>query len=732
MIGKISKNRQQTLLEHSKSVMYLSIELASRMLDLNEQESKDVVNCVIIASLMHDISKCESNDLSDIINHNVTGWAYLSKYTNLFYKYPSVLKPILYHHIVEEQKYTSSSDIVSTIDKQKHDEYFLLASNLLKEEFNIDVNLNENSTVEIPNFYNSSKLQNVNDDLKEWKEFIIRSCLVTSDRICSEIFENGNQEEINNILNNDKIFLKNIVDNLFNNNNVIGNNYSNLNLDQSRLNNQLSIVDTIDNNRTSIIGAAAGFGKTLIGVLWAVKNKKKVLWVCPRNIIAQNTYDSIIRELQTIGETNVKVNLLLTSEYKQGTKFDDDITVTNIDNFLDITTSNMFTKESYKMCSNNVIFDEYHELVSNAPIFAGFIKAMRVRHNLLDCKTVLLSATPVNIEHLWEYSEETFRQTYESQYKDNKIKIEYPNITDIDDINIVNDDVCVLVNSVKTAQQICLNNQCLENAYHTRYTENDLIKLKSELIINHDKFSDINNRFSVVATRIIGTGLDLSWNHFIENVSSPELTVQGIGRINRFNEYNNIPTINLLHLDDKGEEITIRNMYNKELNEKWYDYIKTNLDGKIITISELYFHYENFNKLNQKELKEFYKNTFENSINGLVNIKPRHTNTKKDKNKLGSSNNYRGFSNSFYVTCIGDENNLIESITVDEFILNDEKSNDDAERIKQMKNYNLSNKYALSAKQSNLESFKKKSKNKKFPLLLMTKSYNKNLGLYNK
>ena len=69
------------------------------------------------------------------------------------------------------------------------------------------------------------------------------------------------------------------------------------------------------------------------------------------------------------------------------------------------------------MYSTCIIFDEYHEFVSDAPIFAGFIKQMRIRNNMINGKTLLLSATPVKLENMWDFKEE--RRTFtEKQLKE--------------------------------------------------------------------------------------------------------------------------------------------------------------------------------------------------------------------------------------------------------------------------------------------------------------------------
>ena len=67
----------------------------------------------------------------------------------------------------------------------------------------------------------------------------------------------------------------------------------------------------------------------------------KIIWVVPRNVIADGTYDSIIKELQKLKQTDVKVTLyrsgeIIKSNYNadEDSLEDADILVTNIDSIL--------------------------------------------------------------------------------------------------------------------------------------------------------------------------------------------------------------------------------------------------------------------------------------------------------------------------------------------------------------------------------------------------------------
>ena len=90
--------------------------------------------------------------------------------------------------------------------------------------------------------------------------------------------------------------------------------------------------------KTTQVNAPAGFGKTILGLLWAFNSNKKIIWVCPRNTVAESVYRSITEELKFFNIDFLSTELFLSGEVKKNNilfegDFKSDIIVTNIDNF---------------------------------------------------------------------------------------------------------------------------------------------------------------------------------------------------------------------------------------------------------------------------------------------------------------------------------------------------------------------------------------------------------------
>jgi hypothetical protein len=99
---------------------------------------------------------------------------------------------------------------------------------------------------------------------------------------------------------------------------------------------QLEIVDNIQ--RTTQINAPAGFGKTLLGLLWNFRRGRKLIWVCPRNIVAESVYKSINEELDNFGIDFLSTELYLSGEVQQSNElfngdFKSDIIMIHLLNF---------------------------------------------------------------------------------------------------------------------------------------------------------------------------------------------------------------------------------------------------------------------------------------------------------------------------------------------------------------------------------------------------------------
>ncbi len=382
---------------HSKSVYDVSKVLVEQLpIDMNDFEL--ISNSIFLSSLLHDIGKLTTvfqKYLTDDIKtnlkfrHNEIGWAFFNNIVKFDDKMLSdfVGDSIYWHHGISNKfnENLKSCDILENLGKNKDADienmirYF---ENIIikyfpniKYEINIDNEICGKTpkyyTLDDDVFYNGINYNHRKiNSLKQ----IIRSAVVMADRISSD-------NEFNlKYINNDIDIKKYVCDFLMMKNNVFidKNQYS----DVSRFNKQIEIVNNI--HKTTIVKAPAGFGKTLIGLLWCANSNKKLIWVCPRNFVVDSVYNSVLNELDK-NKCNVTIQKFVSGEIQDANHnccdpFESDITITNIDNFLAPTTDNSKMNYMYLINSCNLVFDEYHELIGDSALFSAFVNIMFLRN----------------------------------------------------------------------------------------------------------------------------------------------------------------------------------------------------------------------------------------------------------------------------------------------------------------------------------------------------------------
>jgi len=343
----LAKSNGQSLEAHSVLVSKFAEKIAKQtILDCDEK----LLHVIKIAALLHDIGKCtiffqnklkrgfdeeqieDSKPKNKKYRHNELSWAFLSRYFSGLKgeDLNKVLNAVYWHHGISNEfgKY-KDTDVIKDFSTEEISLVSDFVTNILKKYdaenfYNYSIKEKEYTPKPQPSFY----VNDENASIKNAENLFIRSCIISADRLASK-YDSVNDDEITNLVRNY--------------------NFVNYNFDFSkhkyfgseRFTQQLEIVDST--LKTTQINAPAGFGKTLLGMLWAFKRNKRVIWVCPTNVVATSVYNSIIEELQHFGDNNVTVELFLTSEVKKSNHktfgFDSDIIVTNIDNYL--TTTNL-------------------------------------------------------------------------------------------------------------------------------------------------------------------------------------------------------------------------------------------------------------------------------------------------------------------------------------------------------------------------------------------------------
>ena len=699
LLGKSSEYGNVSLFNHSKAVLNYGLYILKNIINIEDIDINNLLYHAIVAFAFHDIGKCDSgiqNILqnkkpSNVFSHNIFSWAYLM---GTDFNGSSILPSVLFHHPVEifnknsKEEYnlvTIWKELKKEKNKINYDSFFNEMNDYL---INIFPEIYKPFQIEYNEYKGKEILSNVSLDgtvngmeygeslFRKAETTIIRSVLITADRMVSEDYKNNEK-----YLNNNISYMKE----KFDKETILNDNIKDINLfelkdnegkyvysDKERLTMQGNDLEKILSSKKNgiILSASAGYGKTLIGIKWLMKNRTKSYWVVPRNVIATSTYESINEELGKMGSP-MTVGLLLTGEFKHGNE-NSDIIVTNIDNFLYYGIKNNMSINMAKIMSSNVIFDEFHEFFCKQPLFAAFIDFINIRLLFTkdNTKTLMMSATPLSYDGLL-YGEYIDKIEAHSFNGDMKVNMKYLNLNSITDLQgKIENDSFIICDTIKNAQDIYETNKHNGLLIHTLFTPERREEIERKIKKNHNKHSAINNREIIYGTNIIGVGLDISAKHIYDVVITPENTIQrGCGRGGRFSEkeYNSEIDYYVCDIGSNSSNMG-RMIFTSHLSNAWLNILKE-YDGKILTKNDQYGLYNKFYIDNKVEIKKLYKKRYKESYEGLKSLKPYRCNSNKikDEKKLSKKNNFRGKSTSIYVVApySEDSNTTSTPITID-------------------------------------------------------------------
>lgn len=638
-------NSKITIEEHSKKVAEKAIEIYK---STTIRENSEEIEIIRLASLLHDIGKHEKRFQSYLksgkskkkyIPHQFISWAFVHTICDINKDKDIISNIVFWHHGVQKLPSVDTSDILNELNDGEIESMIKYCENIgVKTHKNYD-ELIDDTYENIPSYYINIGSE-VERNSKNSKLIYLRACVVLADRIVS-----GSDID-NSISSNELLFDKCPFDN------------------PDRFNEQKSVVG--NTTKTSIIKAPTGYGKTMMGLLWYEKNNQKTLWVCPRNTVAISTYHSIEAELNNAGK---KLNLQLCYENEvKKSNFNEnletpDIIITNIDYYLrPYSDGGKDMSRLMFMLTANVIFDEYHELVSDSPLFSLFIYLMNLRNNKLKSKTLLLSGTPIELNRKWDNirNRTTILPNNKSHLKAVHTKKYKVSILNEPPHNI-SDDSLYFTNTIKNCQRIGsgYNNSAL---IHSDFTKNDRDKKMNDLMSSYGKRSR-GIKTPYISTLVLQAALDISFERVYDTPLSPETTLQRLGRCNRWGEKSGAE-LNIIINDkyDIGDETIIESLYTKNLNDKWKKELYK-LDNKSLTLDDIYNLYNDFSDVNKKEINKFIGNKLNESSKSLAEniypVKKRNFNEKDEKVFKASSNKLRSQGDEVFYIVKDDSGNWV-------------------------------------------------------------------------
>ena len=473
------------------------------------------------------------------------------------------------------------------------------------------------------------------------KNNLIRTAVVTADRLVSSLNSDELQEHINNrsleslldeALSKDrnlKSHIKICLDGF-------DKKYPNSQRNQEQANTATGLAD--EEVKIGVLRGPAGCGKTKIALEWANKtNAKKILWICPRVQICQSLFKDLTSKEYL---TNAKIEIY-TGEYKEihpsgkradnsdSKPFSGDIIITTIDQMVNSITTHRQIDILAIYMDSHAVFDEFHEYVNMSGfniLFAELIKCKQLQKNNNRLpNTLLVSATPhyLFVRDLLGINKVDIKGI--DSFNRKLYKIEFANY----DENLENEinplyqkqetNTFVISNTATTAQKSFIKNQENTILIHAKFKTTDK-RLIFDKVINIFK-KDGNKDKVLRAGPIIQASLNISGKKMIGEMTCAENFLQRMGRLNRFAEYDNATyTIAITEGVKKGKHSDnsakfLGRMYILQSAKAWFEFLDNKLqDDKTVTVNELYKWYQEFYGSDNQLIKQ----DLEDSLNASV------------------------------------------------------------------------------------------------------------------
>lgn len=713
----LAKDNGETLFNHTNKL----IEISNYLFTIFKVENKDYI---LKACKLHDIGKIKEEYQLFFNNtpkkkpskflHNVYSWAFCLAYIN-DKDISEIANLCLWHHgninDCSDLNYLEVIKDISDVEINNMKSFAKSQGFTVNDDINYDVN-DERHFYNLNNYY--------------------RSLLIFIDSCASA---NLSVEEIENITKKESFVIENIVCN-------------------ERTTKQLEIISNISKNNTNVIKASAGFGKTMIGILWSLFRTNKLIWVCPTNTITSEVYNNIINDLKILSPTkNVSVELYLSGERKNATNieledFSSDIIVTNIDNFVKATADNSFAKRAMMIYSSDVIFDEVHELYSmECALLKAFENIMEYRHHKLDVTTLLLSATPT----VFKFSSKQGGDVKEVNYLPNKdshyiqfnqqYKFNFIEESEIEESikKIKTNNFAFFSNTVQDTQQYYSHFNDNKLICHGRYTDEDKKNKKTLVFENYGKEGKKLD-VPVFCNQILGTACDYSVNNMFIITPTIISLFQALGRTNRWNTYNNSEVFILNKYDRSnsyflGDGLNLQKMF----IEKFKEFLS--LRNYTASSEELYNFYNSFINKNNKEVNNELFTILRNSMNlsdsRLKCMYPfKYKNKDKDSKVKAGSNGWRKTESLEIYISVENKNNddritLPFSSLFDLHDIFEENSKTLNNQIKVIKKFHLNNDmdYLIKKNKLSRERMLNNAINYETPYVVFNHKYDSDMGL---
>ena len=623
-----------TLYEHSVSCALKCLELSSDAIKEGTLDRDVIIDMCVLSGMFHDIGKVSDDfqrrlrlEQVDIVCvHNVASIKFLTKYVNVRNNDMNIVDAVYgamaNHHPIDKKK----SNTINCVEYNAEETRTLIEK--LVSEYN-KIRPNSSISISVKDVIGDSRsytdYYRASDNMYNVYMFIVGNILKYADIITSSA--DNTIEQIHTIFDNINII------------NRKPQYYDN------RFETQYDYANKLSKYSISCFDSQTGFGKTMLGLMFILINKKRGYWICPRNTIAQSVYKSVVEEISALGLSDtVSVALLLSNTYEFGNN-KADIIVTNIDNYCRPQFKTDANIRAFDIMDSTCVFDEFHEFLTSDGILASFDVAMRARKKCTNSHTLMLSATP--IKHLYfEYidcpeayikfsCENILSRKKHLIFGDSKLPAK-----------LIGLNYYICTNSVSKCQEIYTSGVS-DNVIHARFTEDDRKSKTSLLYKFHGKSAykeDIADGSTWSGNRVISTGCDVSFNNTVFYNVIPELFVQGLGRNDRWGLLEKegvIPEVYMIYnkKGDRNEKAAVSNFYDGKLSEKFYDFMKSTFgEDSIVTLKEIYDARDKFYEdlETSRAFSAYFGKVLEESFRNLSLMNYSYSASKFDDNQSGA------------------------------------------------------------------------------------------------
>ncbi len=629
---------------------------------------------------------------------------------------------------LKKEKETFKSNLESLLSSlEKENEYKdALSLNVESEDIDESFNSEKKKLIDYKSFLVESTdvdMSKLHTDIRcEAISSLIRSVVVTADK---HVSTNGSDFNVSQILNDiiEENKYSELCDSIQKMEDVFYP-YSERSNTQLQAAKKLSSISKTGD--IAILDAPAGAGKTKVSLQWLKEEKaSKAYYIVPRTIIAEEIFD----ELKTVylkknvsfeiitGEKQVKWTGSKQVELEEQHEFyKSDIVITTIDQLIKSTTTHKNISLLQDVIQSHVIFDEYHEYYKMSGLDLLFSEIIKLKSFFRSTKTMIMSATPnyFMLENLLDiYSESSsnivsFQTTNKQDFKMNYLMYQEGVSMDafslfneaegydykvnpmLKDIRVIDgpfyrtwDDkkTIIISNTATMAQKSFIVNHEKENSLlaHAKLKQEDKINILSEIKSN---FSCLDVGKNILrAGPIVQASLNITSERLITDLTSPERTLQRLGRVNRFGAFfigDFIIAVPLKALDEKialkSNVLTLLSRsHEKESTLLWLNFLIGKFSNQSnFTLDEIYSAYKEFYSMQEvkdvlsKELQKSLENSYRNIKNNILNPVDLIGSKKKTKKeeKIFAKKSLRGKSYNTKMA-VYDCSNAMLSLTSD-------------------------------------------------------------------